>query len=64
MAKKYRYRVSLIAEEELIGTVDLTKREAAIVAYATDPDNWKSTTGGGYCGYFGIDLDNPMEITD
>ena len=62
MAKKYRYEVSLSAEEEMVGTIDLTKEEAELVAWATDPANWNTRCGGGYCGYFCIDLNNPMEI--
>ena len=64
MAKKYRYNVALLAEEEICGTIDLTKKEANIVAYATNSENWKNICGGGYCGYFIIDIDNPMEIND
>lgn len=64
MAKKYRYNVCLSAEEDLCGTIDLTKEEAAIVAYATSVDNWANQHGGGYCGYFSIAVDNPMEIED
>lgn len=64
MAKKYRYQVCLSAEEECIGFVDLTKKEAEIVAYATSIGNWKNVFGGGYCGYFEIDVNNPMEIRD
>jgi hypothetical protein len=64
VAKKYRYNVSLSAEETQSGTIDLTKKEAEIVAYATNTDNWKNGYGGGYCGYFSIDIDNPMEIED
>lgn len=64
MAKKYRYNVALTAEDEWCGTIDLTKKEAEIVAYATNTDNWKNGKGGGYCGYFWIDVNNPMEIKD
>ena len=64
MEKKYRYNVSLSAEEERVGTIDLTKKEAEIVYYATSIGNWKNVSGGGYCGYFEIDIDNPMEIED
>lgn len=64
MAKKYRYNVSLSAEEDFTGTIDLTKREAEIVAYATNTNNWKNRCGGGYCGSFWIDIDNPIEIED
>lgn len=64
MAKKYRYDVMLSAEEEMVGTIDLTKKEAAIVAFATDSNNWKNVMGGGYTGSFFIDIDNPKEIND
>ena len=60
--KKYRYKVSFCAEDDFSGTIELTKREAEVVAYATDTANWKNGSGGGYCGTFVIDLDNPMEI--
>lgn len=64
MAKKYRYNVGLLAEEDFTGTIDLTKREAEIVAYATNTNNWKNRCGGGWCGSFWIDTDNPIEIED
>lgn len=64
MKKKYRYNVSLTAEGCLSGTVDLTKREAEIVAYATNPKNWKNTFYGEYYGEFKIDIKHPMEIKD
>ena len=62
--KKYRYNVGLFAEETQTGTVDLTERDASIVAYATEPNNWNSCDGGGFCGSFWIDKDNPIEIED
>ena len=64
MAKKYRYEVSLCAEEDTIGTIDLTKKEAELVAWATDPANWNVRSSGNWCGYFSINLNNPMEIED
>lgn len=60
--KKYRYKVSLSAEGRCYGTIDLTEEEAKIVAYATNPKNWKNKFYGEYYGEFRIDLDNPMEI--
>ena len=42
MAKKYRYNVSLLAEDVCDGTIELTKKEAEIVAYATNVNNWKN----------------------
>ena len=64
MAKKYRYNVALTAEDDWCGTIDLTKKEAEIVDYATNINNWKNGHGGGYYGYFWIDVNNPMEIRD
>lgn len=64
MVKKYRYNVGLSAEEDLTGTIDLTKKEAENVAYAANTNNWKNCCGGGWCGRFWIDIDNPMEIED
>ena len=62
MTKKYRYNVGLSAEEESTGTVDLTKEQAKVVAYATNSDNWDNTEFGTYTGAFWIDIENPMEI--
>lgn len=62
MAKKYRYRVENSAEGISYGYVDLTKKEAEIVAYATNEANWKNAHDDGYSGYFIIDIDHPMEI--
>lgn len=62
LKKKYRYNVKLSAEGTLSGTVDLTKEEAEIVAYATNPENWKNAFYGEYYGCFEIDIDHPMEI--
>lgn len=62
--KKYRYNVSLSAEGRRSGTVDLTKEEAEIVAYATNPKNWKNAFYGEYYGEFKIDIEHPMEIKD
>lgn len=50
MAKKYRYNVGLSTEQNFTGTVDLTKKEAEIVAYATNTKNWKNCCGGSWCG--------------
>ena len=47
MAKKYRYNVGLSTEQNFTGTIDLTKKEAEIVAYATNTKNWKNCCGGG-----------------
>ncbi len=60
--KKYKYHVYLSAEDYSDGYVKLTKREAEIVAYATDTRNWKDANLNPYSGDFEIDLDNPEEI--
>ena len=64
MDKKYKYCVCLSAEEDCIGTIELTKKEAEIVAYAVDRSNWKDVEGGGWCGSFIIDVDNPIELEE
>ena len=55
--KKYRYNVYLMAEEYSSGYVELTKKEAEIVEYATNTSNWKDNSG-----FFGIDTEHPEEI--
>lgn len=62
--KKYKYPVSLLADDYSCGYVELTKREAEIVAYATSTINWKDADLNPYSGYFCIDLYNPEEIGD
>ena len=61
MAKKYRYRVCLSAEEDRRGFVELTRKEAQIVAYATNPQNWDDDSGCAYSGSFTIDVTNPSK---
>lgn len=60
--KKYRYNVYLIAEEYSTGYVELTKKEAEIVKYATNTSNWKDKEIEPYSGFFGIDTEHPEEI--
>jgi len=62
MAKKYKYNISFGAEEETRGTIELTKKEAAIVAYAFDTDNWDIQEESEFSGRGWIDVENPMEI--
>ena len=38
--KKYKYKVSNIADDETIGYIELTPDEARIVQYATNEENW------------------------
>lgn len=61
LKKKYRYKVGLHAEGSRTGTIDLTKEEAGIVTYATNPKNWKNDFYGEYYGEFRIDIEHPME---
>ena len=39
LAKKYRYAVTQFAEDEVTGTIDLTKKEAELIARVTNPAN-------------------------
>jgi hypothetical protein len=65
MAKKYRYHIGYSAEGTTYGYVDLTKKEASIVAYALDERNWKDGSSEMWSGTgTWIDIDNPMEIPD
>lgn len=63
-AKKYRYMVSNSAEGTTYGYIELTKKEAAIVAYATSESNWKDVESESWSGSFWIDVDNPQEIPE
>lgn len=60
--KKYRYNICQSAEGTTSGTIDLTKKEASIVAYAIDTSNWNNLEEESWSGSCYIDIDNPMEI--
>ncbi len=64
MAKKYRYNICKSAEGMTTGTIDLTKKEAEIVAYALDTTNWNNLEEEPWSGSCWIDIDNPMEIEE
>ena len=64
MEKKYRYNIGHSGEGYTCGTIDLTKREAAIVAYAMNRDNWHITLDEHFSGDCWIDVDHPQEIED
>lgn len=64
MEKKYRYTICCCAEGDTCGTIDLTTREAAIVAYAMNKDNWNIILDEPYSGNCWIDVDHPQEIED
>lgn len=51
---KNKYNVCNYAEGEIHGEIFLTPEEAAIVEYATNPDNWINRGGDGYGGSFHI----------
>ena len=53
--RKKRYIVAHCAEGETYGEIWLTPEEAAIVAFATNPDNWVYVDGDGYGGNFIIE---------
>lgn len=61
---KFYWPVCQAAESCSTGFVKLTKKEAEIVAFATDYNNWTYTELGSYCGSFSIDLDNPITCED
>lgn len=58
--KKYWYQVGLMAEGESYGYVLLTPKEAKIVSYAANVENWQAKEIDSYSGFFWIDLDNPI----
>lgn len=60
--KKYKYKVSNIADDETIGYIELAPDEARIVQYATNEENWNIIKQGEYSGGFEIDVNNPIEI--
>lgn len=64
MAKKYRYNIFCSAEGTTSGTIDLTKKEAKIVAYALNQDNWNNVSYESFSGSCYIDIDSPKEIYD
>lgn len=60
MEKKYYYRITRAAEGTTSGFVLLTKREAKIVDYALNDDNWVRAIYGDWSGDASIDIDNPI----
>lgn len=54
---KHRYRVSLNAEGNTMGTIELTQREADLVEFATDPDSWRLECDEQWSGSFRIDTE-------
>ena len=62
--KKYRYNICYSAEGVTTGTIDLTKKEAAIVAYALNTSNWNNLDAESWSGSCFIDIEHPYEIKD
>lgn len=60
--KKYRYNICYSAEGTTSGTINLTKKEASIVAHALNTSNWDNLEVESWSGSCWIDIDNPMEI--
>lgn len=63
--KKHKYKISYDGSEgSCEGTVPLTKHEAEIVYYAMDRYNWDDFYQDPYSADGGIDIENPIELTD
>ena len=52
--KKQTYIVSLSAEDDSEGFIDLTEAEYQAVKKATNPENWRDATLGSWSGSFSI----------
>ncbi len=57
--KKYRYKVEMRGEECMEGYISLTPKEAKIVSYATNFNNWDISEYGCYTGRFVIHANEP-----
>lgn len=60
--KKYRYRVCQSADGYTTGTILLTKAQAEVVEFVTNPNNWDNLEVESYSGGFGIYIDNSEEV--
>lgn len=59
---KFYFSVGTSGDTYSSGYVLLTQREADIVAFATNYDNWKNSFSEGYCGSFYIENDHPIPV--
>lgn len=59
--KKYRYKVEMRGEECMEGYISLTHKEAKIVSYATNFNNWDISEYGCYTGRFVIHTNEPYD---
>lgn len=62
--QRYKYKVMNVAEGDATGYVLLTKRDAALVAYVTNQENWSALDDDGYSGTFKIDVENPISVDE
>lgn len=62
--KKFYYEVGIDGEDYTHGKILLTKKEAELVNFATNPNNWKNVNIKKYSGSFFIDIDHPHECYD
>lgn len=60
MEKKYYYRIVKAGEGTTSGFVLLTKKEAKIVDYALNDNNWVRAIYEDWSGSAKIDIDNPI----
>ena len=61
---KFYWNVCQAAEGNTTGYVKLTKKEAEIVSFVTDWDNWKNLNDEPWSGSFSIDLSNPIPVDE
>ena len=54
--QKYWYKVGLYAEGQTTGWVRLTEKQAEIIAFTSNSNNWILVDDESYSGSFGIDL--------
>ena len=59
--EKKWYSVSLVAEDFTEGYVQLTERDAKLVAWATSPVNWRAVEQRPWSGMFLIDIEHPLD---
>ena len=58
------YKVIKGAEDDMSGFIQLTDKEAKLIDYVTDSNNWKACCGGGWCGSFMITPATKEEIDE
>ena len=61
--RKYRYAVSMLGDDISDGYIELTKKQADVVKFATNTKNWEDAELNSYSGTFFINTDKPIELT-